>query len=171
VVINAKPQMKICAECQSPAPDALLACSACGCGIFTEPDAPTAAQRVDADFVVLLKWAIGYLLFVVLLGVATSIAAHMLLRDGLRAAAEGVATSPIMLIPLFTVVFFARYSSRYRNPLAWAGALYLAIAILGLGVHLLISGRPAVYIGAAVNTLIFALIGTTIAFIFKRKEQ
>ncbi|WP_457279541.1 hypothetical protein [Polaromonas sp. P5_D5] len=163
--------MKICAECQSPAPDALLACSACGCGIFVEPDAPNTEKRADSDFAVLLKWSIGYLLSAVLLGVVTSIFANMLLRSGFRAAAEGMVTSPIMLIPLLTILFFAFYSSRYPNPIARAGALYLAISVLGLGVHLLSSGRPAEYIGAAASTLVFALIGTAVAFIFKRKER
>ena len=162
--------MKTCAECQSPAPDALLACSSCGCSIFTEPDAPNARKRADSDFVALLKWAIGYLLSTVLVGMATGIVAHMLLRNGFRAAAEGMATSPAMLIPLLTILFFALYSSRYRNPVARAGALYLAISVLGLGVHLLGSGRPAEYIAAAVSTLVFALIGTAIAFPFRPKK-
>lgn len=162
--------MKICAECQSPAPDALLACSACGCGIFVEPDAPNTEKRADSDFVVLLKWSLGYLLSAVLLGVVTSILANMLLRSGLRAAAEGMVTSPIMLIPVLTILFFAFYSSRYHNPIARAGALYLAISVLGLGVHLLSSGRPAEYIAAAASTLFFGLIGTAIAFFFRRKE-
>jgi hypothetical protein len=162
--------MKTCAECQSPTPDALLACPACGCGIFAEPDAPNVEKRADSDFVTLLKWAIGYLLSTVLLGMATGIVAHMLLHNGFRAAAEGMATSPAMLIPLLTILFFALYSSRYRNPVARAGALYLAISVLGLGVHLLGSGRPAEYIAAAASTLVFALIGTAIAFIFRPKK-
>src|SRR3982751_5543702 len=108
--------MKICAKCQSPAPDALLACATCGCGIFTEPDTPKAEPRADSDFAVLLKWSVGYLLSAMLLGMATNFVAHMLLRNGFRAAAEGMATAPIMLIPLLTMVFFALYASRYRNP-------------------------------------------------------
>jgi hypothetical protein len=163
-------KMKICTECQSPAPDALLTCSSCGCSIFSEPDAPSAGKRADSDFVALLKWAIGYLLSAMLLGVVTGILAHMLLRNGFRAAAEGMATSPVMLIPLLTILFFALYSSRYPNPIARAGALYLAISVLGLGVHLLGSGRPAEYIAAAASTLVFALIGTAIAFIFRPKK-
>jgi fumarate reductase subunit D len=163
--------MKSCAECQSPAPDALLACSACGCGIFTEPDTPKAGKRVDSDFVALLKWAAGYVLSAMLIGVVTSIATHVLWRNGFRAAAEGMATSPIMLVPLLTMVVFAVYSSRYRNPIAHAGALYLAISVLGLGVHLLGSGRPSEYIAAAVSTLVFALVGTAIAFAFRRRND
>jgi hypothetical protein len=163
--------MKTCAECQSPTPDALLACSTCGCGVFTEPDAPKAEKRADSDFVALLKWALGYLLSAILIGVATTLVAHMLVRNGFGAAAEGMATSPIVLIPLLTMVVFARYSSRYHNPIVRAGALYLAISVLGLGVHLLSSGRPAEYIAAAASTFFFGLIGTAIAFFFRRKEQ
>ena len=162
--------MKICAECQSPAPDGLLACSACGCGLFTEPDTPKSEQRDDSDFISLLKWAMGYLLSAVLIGMVTTFFTHMLLRNGFRAAAEGMATSPIMLMPLLTTVIFARYSSRYQNPLAWAGALYLAISLLGLAVHLLIFESPAGYIFIAANTFFFALIGTVIAFIFRPKK-
>lgn len=144
--------MKTCAERQSPAPNAHLACAACGCGIFVEPDAPNTEKRADSDFAVLLKWAIGYLLSAMLLGIATTLVAHMLLRNGFRAAAEGMVTSPIMLIPLLTMVFFALYASRYPNPIVRAGALYLAISVLGLGVHLLSSGRLAEYIAAAAST-------------------
>jgi len=163
-------KMKICAECKSPAPDALLACSACGCGIFTEPDAPGSGKRDESDFAVLLKWAVGYLLCAMLLGVATTLVAHMLLRGGFRTAAEGMATSPVMLVPVLTTLFFARYSSRYHKPIARAGALYLAISALGLGVHLIGSGRPAGYISVAVNTLVFALAGTAIGFFFRRTD-
>jgi len=162
--------MKICAECKSPAPDALLACSACGCGIFTEPEAPSSATPTESDFAALLKWAVGYLLCTMLLGMATTVVAHMLLRGGFRTAAEGMVTSPVMLIPVLTTLFFARYSSRYHKPVARAGALYLAISVLGLGVHLMGSGRPADYLGAAVNTLVFALVGTAIGFVFRRKD-
>lgn len=163
--------MKTCAECQSPAPDALLACSTCGCGIFTEPSDPVAEKRADSDTVALLKWSIGYLLSAMLLGVITSVVAHMLWRNGFRAAAEGMATSHIMLIPVLTMLFFALYASRYRNPIARAGALYLAISVLGLGVHLLSSGRPAGYVAAAASTLLFGLIGTAIAFFFRRRND
>ena len=119
----------------------------------------------------LLKWAFGYLLLVVLIGIVTTLFAHMLLRNGFRAAGEGMATSPIMLVPVLTMVVFARYSSRYQNPLAWAGALYLAISALGLAVHLLVFEHPAGYLAVAVTTLVFALIGTAIGFFFRRKEQ
>jgi len=163
--------MKICAECHSPAPDAVLACTACGCGIFTEPSAPNTEKRADSDFVTLLKWSIGYLLCAMLIGVATSIVAHLLLRNGFRTVAEGMATSPIVLIPALTTLVFALYSSRYHHPIARAGALYLAISVFGLGVHLLSSGRPSEYFSAAVTTFVFALVGTAVAFIFKSKKQ
>jgi len=161
--------MKTCAECQSPVPGAVLACPACGCGVFAEASTPDAPKRAESDLATLAKWAIGYVLSVVLLGVATAILAQMLLRSGSRAAAQGIATSPVMLVPLLTVLFFAYFASRYRNPFMRAGALYLAISVLGFGVHLLGREPVSAYLGAAVYTLVCALIGTVIAFFFRPK--
>lgn len=121
--------------------------------------------------VALLKWSIGYVVSAVLIGVVTSMAAHSLWRNGFRAAAEGMATSPIMLIPVLTMLFFALYSSRYRNPIVRAGVLYLTISVIGLGMLLLSAGRLEEYIAAAASTLFFGLIGTAVGFFFRRKSD
>lgn len=104
-----------------------------------------------------------------LLGMVTAILAQVLLRSGLRPAAEGVATSPILLNPLLTVLFFAFFSSRHRNPFAPAGALYLTVSVLALGLHMLGSAPVEQYFAAAVITFLFALIGTAIGFFFRPK--
>jgi hypothetical protein len=163
--------MKTCVECQSPVPQPVLACPACGCGIFSESGSPEAQQRPPSRFALVLKWAVGYILATFLLGMVTTILAHILLRSGLRPAAEGIATSPILLNPLLTVLFFAFFSSRHRSSFVQAGALYVTVSVLAFGLHLLGSGAALDYAAAAAVTLFFALVGTTVGFFFRPKAE
>lgn len=161
--------MKTCVECHASTPDLVLTCAACGSGLFVDEAKPPVPARTESVAASLAKWALGYVLFSVLVGMASTVIAHILLRNGFRNAAEGIAYSPNVFIPLGTVLFFAFYSSRTSRPVMRASALYGAITILGLGLHLMTSAPPGQYLAAAVIHLVFAVVGTGIGLFFRTR--
>lgn len=162
--------MKTCAQCQAPAVATALSCVRCGSTMFDEALGAASATAKASLGGNLLKWGLGYLILSVVIGLVSTIGAHVLLRNGLRAAAEGLATSPIFLVPLATVMLFAYFvSSRSTHTIAQATCLYLIIGVFGLAFHLMSSAPLKGYLAASMYTLLYGIVGTLIGMALRRK--